>query len=67
MSSLAGKHGPRYRHIADETDPIETIAVEKLTRSSARKSPASISASWSRRRRSNRQIDEITARAGENS
>src|ERR1700738_287573 len=31
MSSLASKQGPRYRHIADETEPYETIAVEKLT------------------------------------
>ena len=31
MSSLSGKQGPRYRHFADETEPYETIAVEKLT------------------------------------
>ena len=31
MSSLSGKQGPRYRHIADDTEPYETIAVEKLT------------------------------------
>jgi taurine dioxygenase len=31
MSSLASKQGPRYRHIADETVPYETIGVEKLT------------------------------------
>ena len=31
MSSLSGKQGPRYRHIAGESDPYETIAVEKLT------------------------------------
>jgi taurine dioxygenase len=31
MSSLASKQGPRYRHAADETEPYETIAVEKLT------------------------------------
>ena len=31
MSSLSGKQGPRYRHIADESAPYETIAVEKLT------------------------------------
>ena len=31
MSSLSGKHGPRYRHAADETEPYETIGVEKLT------------------------------------
>ena len=31
MSSLAGKQGPRYRHMADDGAPYETIAVEKLT------------------------------------
>ena len=31
MSSLRGKHGPRYRHAADEAAPYETIAVDKLT------------------------------------
>ena len=31
MSSLASKQGPRYRHIADDTAPYETIGVEKLT------------------------------------
>ena len=31
MSSLSGKHGPRYRHLAGESEPYETIAVEKLT------------------------------------
>src|SRR3981081_81566 len=31
MSSLSGKQGPRYRHIAGDTEPYETIAVEKLT------------------------------------
>src|SRR6266436_1192779 len=31
MSSLSGKQGPRYRHIADESEPYETIGVEKLT------------------------------------
>ena len=31
MSSLSGKQGPRYRHVADEAEPYETIAVEKLT------------------------------------
>jgi taurine dioxygenase len=28
MSSLASKQGPRYRHIAGEEEPFETIAVE---------------------------------------
>ena len=31
MSSLSGKQGPRYRHVADELRPYETIGVEKLT------------------------------------
>ena len=31
MSSLSSKQGPRYRHIAGETEPYETIGVEKLT------------------------------------
>src|SRR5262245_5425047 len=31
MSSLSGKQGPRYRHIADESEPYETIGIEKLT------------------------------------
>ena len=31
MSSLSGKQGPRYRHLAGESEPYETIGVEKLT------------------------------------
>jgi len=31
MSSLSGKQGPRYRHVAGDTESYETIAVEKLT------------------------------------
>ena len=31
MSSLSGKQGPRYRHATGESDPYETIGVEKLT------------------------------------
>ena len=31
MSSLSGKQGPRYLHLPDESEPYETIAVEKLT------------------------------------
>src|SRR4029077_6884793 len=31
MSSLSGKQGPRYRHITSDTEPYETITVEKLT------------------------------------
>src|SRR5262252_6764014 len=31
MSSLSGKDGPRYRHVADNSTPYETIGVDKLT------------------------------------
>ena len=31
MSSLSSKQGPRYRHIAGESEPYETISVDKLT------------------------------------
>ncbi len=31
MNSLSGKQGPRYKHLADESEPYETISVEKLT------------------------------------
>src|SRR5437764_6096972 len=31
MSSLSGKQGPRYRHLAGDTEPYESIGVEKLT------------------------------------
>src|SRR3954454_13433681 len=31
MSSLSGKQGPRYRHVTAESEPYETIGVEKLT------------------------------------
>jgi len=31
MSSLSGKQGPRYRHVTGESEPYETIGVEKLT------------------------------------
>src|SRR4030081_4001802 len=31
MSSLSSKQGPRYRPVAGETEPYETIGVEKLT------------------------------------
>ena len=42
MSSLSGKQGPRYRHLAGETEPFETIGVEKLPRSLAPRFPVSI-------------------------
>ena len=31
MSSLSSKQGPRYRHVTGESEPYETIGVEKLT------------------------------------
>jgi taurine dioxygenase len=31
MSVLRGNNGPRYKHIADESAPFETITVDKLT------------------------------------
>lgn len=48
MSSLSGKQGPRYRHVAGEIESYETIGVEKLTPIIGAKYPASTSASSSR-------------------
>ena len=31
QGSLRGNAGPRYRHVADESAPYETITVDKLT------------------------------------
>lgn len=31
MSALGGKDGPRYRHLAENSAPYETLAVDKLT------------------------------------
>jgi taurine dioxygenase len=31
MNALRGNNGPRYRHLADDTAPYETITVDKLT------------------------------------
>ena len=31
MTSLRGNNGPRYRHVAGESQPFETIQVDKLT------------------------------------
>ena len=31
MSSLRGNQGPRYRHVADESAPYETVEIDKLT------------------------------------
>src|SRR5580698_3501229 len=67
MSSLASKQGPRYRHAADETEPYETIAVEKLTPIiGAEISGVDIGKLVSDDARSNRQIDEIHRALAEN-
>src|SRR4029078_5514011 len=31
MSPLSGKDGPRYRHVAGDSMPYETISIDKLT------------------------------------
>ena len=60
MSSLSGKQPPRYRHLADDTEPYETIAVEKLTPIiGAEISGVDIGKLVSDNARSNRQMDEI--------
>jgi taurine dioxygenase len=67
MSSLSGKQGPRYRHIAGESDPYETIAVEKLTPIiGAEISGVDIGKLVSDDARSNRQMDEIHRALAEN-
>jgi taurine dioxygenase len=67
MSSLSGKQGPRYRHIAGDTDPYETIAVEKLTPIiGAEISGVDIGKLVSDDARSNRQMDEIHRALAEN-
>jgi TfdA family taurine catabolism dioxygenase TauD len=67
MSSLSGKQGPRYRHIAGDTEPYETISVEKLTPIiGAEISGVDIGRLVSDEQRSNRQIDEIHRALAEN-
>src|SRR5260370_241107 len=67
MSSLSGKHGPRYRHLADETEPYETIGVEKLTPIiGAEISGVDIGKLVWDDARSNRQMDEIHRALAEN-
>ena len=67
MSSLSGKQGPRYRHIAGEAEPYETIGVEKLTPIiGAEISGADIGKLVSDDSRSNRQMDEIHRALAEN-
>src|SRR2546428_10034973 len=67
MSSLSGKQGPRYRHLAGEAEPYETIAVEKLTPIiGAEISGVDIGKLVSDDARSNRQMDEIHRALAEN-
>src|SRR6187401_3660093 len=67
MSSLSSKQGPRYRHVAGETDAYETIGVEKLTPIiGAEISGVDIGRLVSDDTRSNRQMDEIHRALAEN-
>ena len=67
MSSLSGKQGPRYRHVADESEPYETIAVEKLTPIiGAEISGVDIGKLVDGDTPSNRQMDEIHRALAEN-
>jgi len=67
MSSLSGKQGPRYRHLAGDAEPYETIAVEKLTPIiGAEISGVDIGRLVSDDARSNRQMDEIHRALAEN-
>ena len=67
MSSLSGKQGPRYRHIADEAEPYGTIGVDKLTPIiGAEISGVDIGKLVSDDTRSNRQMDEIHRALAEN-
>ena len=67
MSSLSGKQGPRYRHLAAESEPYETIAVEKLTPIiGAEITGVEIGKLVSEEAPSNRQMDEIHRALAEN-
>src|SRR5947209_2354599 len=67
MSSLSGKQGPRYRHSGGESEPYETIAVEKLTPIiGAEISGVDIAKLVSADSRSNLQLDEIYRALAEN-
>ena len=67
MSSLSSKQGPRYRHLAGETEPYETIGVEKLTPIiGAEISGVDIGKLVSDDARSNSQMDEIHRALAEN-
>src|SRR5437870_11337201 len=67
MTSLSGKQGPRYRHLAGDTESYETIGVEKLTPIiGAEISGVDIGKLVSDEARSNRQMDEIHRALAEN-
>ncbi|MGD0431629.1 MAG: TauD/TfdA family dioxygenase [Acetobacteraceae bacterium] len=62
MTSLRGNNGPRYRHVADESAPYETIEIDKLTPIIG----AEISGADLAKPLSNRQMDEIHRALAEN-
>ena len=67
MSSLADKQGPRYRHIADDSEPYEIIRVEKLTPIiGAEISGVELGQLVSASSPSNRALDEIRRALAEN-
>src|SRR4030095_12178544 len=67
MSSLSGKQGPRYRHMAEEGEAYETIAVEKLTPIiGAEISGVDIARLVDDETRSNRQLEQIHRALAEN-
>src|SRR6476659_3504877 len=67
MSSLSGKQGPRYRHMAEDGAAYETIAVEKLTPIiGAEISGVDLGSLVDGDARSNRQMDEIHRALAEN-
>src|ERR1043166_6597630 len=67
MSALSGKQGPRCRHEAGESEPYETIGVEKLTPIiGAEISGVDIAKLVGDDARSNRQMDEIHRALAEN-
>ena len=67
MSSLAGKSGPRYRHVADASATYEAITVEKLTPIiGAEIGGVDLAKVVSDHSRSNRTLDEIHRALAEN-
>jgi taurine dioxygenase len=63
MDPMRGNNGPRYKHVADESAPYETIAVDKLTPIIG----AEIAGVNLAGAISNRQMDEIHRALAENS